>query len=249
MIATFGPMQRLLLSGAIDYAGMFPPAQLPLERAAANYTRYAAGENRWALGRFVVPASAVDTLKRRGSTPPLAVVGSGIEDCGEDGAFVELNPAAPDFETMAQQVRAEGKRAKLRTGGVRAEAIPSLELVAYFLVTCARLGLGCKATAGLHHAVRGEYPLTYAADAPRAVMHGYLNVMLAAALLIDGSSPPAAEAVLALQSTDDLHFGENEIRWAGEHWSREMLVALRRQFTGFGSCSFDEPLQALAALA
>ena len=29
-----------LLAGSIDYAGLFPPAKLPLETAVANYTRY-----------------------------------------------------------------------------------------------------------------------------------------------------------------------------------------------------------------
>jgi len=242
-------MQRLLLSGAIDYAGMFPPARLPLEQAAANYTRYAAGENRWALGRFVVPAAEVEELTNRVPVPPLAVVASGVEDCGDAGVFVELNPAAPDFESAARQVAAAGKRAKLRTGGVRPEAIPSVELVVHFFATCARLNLGCKATAGLHHAVRGEYPLTYDADAPRAVMHGYLNVMLAAALLFNGSSPAAAQAVLELEDAAGLHFGENEIRWADQRWQRAMVADLRRQFLSFGSCSFEEPLQALAAFA
>ena len=38
-----------------------------------------------------------------------------------------------------------------------------------------------KATAGLHHPVRAEHPLTYAADAPAPTMHGFLNVFVAAA--------------------------------------------------------------------
>src|SRR5437899_1834715 len=37
----------------IDYAGMFPPAKLPMAEALQNYTRYAAGPDAWMLGRFV----------------------------------------------------------------------------------------------------------------------------------------------------------------------------------------------------
>ena len=36
-----------------------------------------------------------------------------------------------------------------------------------------------KATAGLHHPVRAPQALTYEADSPRALMHGFLNVLLA----------------------------------------------------------------------
>jgi hypothetical protein len=44
-----------LLEGAIDYAGLFPPAQLPLEAALRNYARYRQDNDSWMLGRFVLP--------------------------------------------------------------------------------------------------------------------------------------------------------------------------------------------------
>ena len=31
---------RALLTGIIDYAGLFPPARLPLDQAVRNYGRY-----------------------------------------------------------------------------------------------------------------------------------------------------------------------------------------------------------------
>jgi hypothetical protein len=57
---------RALLEGLIDYAGLFPPAKLPLPEALANYERYRAGPDAWMLGRFVCPASR---LKELGNTP------------------------------------------------------------------------------------------------------------------------------------------------------------------------------------
>jgi hypothetical protein len=51
---------RALLEGAVDYAGLFPPAGLSMERAVANFADYHAGSDRWALGRFVVPAARLD---------------------------------------------------------------------------------------------------------------------------------------------------------------------------------------------
>lgn len=56
------PSLRKLLAGAIDYAGMFPPASLSLEQSARNYFDYAAGPEAWMLGRFVCPASRLHEL-------------------------------------------------------------------------------------------------------------------------------------------------------------------------------------------
>lgn len=46
---------QALLTEAIDYAGLFPPSKLPMERAVINYAGYRQGEHSWMLGRFVVP--------------------------------------------------------------------------------------------------------------------------------------------------------------------------------------------------
>lgn len=53
---------RALLSGAIDYAGMFPPASLGLEQSADNYFSYRRTPEAWMLGRFVCPAAQLDDL-------------------------------------------------------------------------------------------------------------------------------------------------------------------------------------------
>jgi hypothetical protein len=53
---------RALLAEAIDYAGLFPPARLPMEAAAVRYAEYLEGPHAWALGRFVVPAARLDEL-------------------------------------------------------------------------------------------------------------------------------------------------------------------------------------------
>ena len=48
---------RTLLHGSIDYAGLFPPAELDMRTALENYARYFGGPSSWALGRFIVPLS------------------------------------------------------------------------------------------------------------------------------------------------------------------------------------------------
>src|SRR3982751_4190200 len=53
------PMQAIhtLLRSSIDYAGLFPPAAQDMVTAVEHYARYRAGEDAWALGRFIVPAA------------------------------------------------------------------------------------------------------------------------------------------------------------------------------------------------
>ena len=55
---------RILLSDAVDYAGLFPPASLEMPAAAQNFARYLQGEFRWMLGRFVVPAERLLELEK-----------------------------------------------------------------------------------------------------------------------------------------------------------------------------------------
>jgi hypothetical protein len=64
---------RALMAGLVDYAGLFPPAGLGMLEAVRRYREYLAGPDRWALGRFVVPAAR------------LAEFGAAFEEvcCGE----------------------------------------------------------------------------------------------------------------------------------------------------------------------
>lgn len=48
---------RTLLAGAIDYAGLFPPAGLSMPEAVINYATYRNSNYNWMLGRFVVTAA------------------------------------------------------------------------------------------------------------------------------------------------------------------------------------------------
>lgn len=51
-------MERL-----VDYAGLFPPTQLPLEEALPNYLKYRTGADRWMLGHFICPAARLTDLQ------------------------------------------------------------------------------------------------------------------------------------------------------------------------------------------
>ena len=53
---------RALLRGVIDYAGLFPPASLPLDQSIRNYARYCNEPDRWMLGRFICPTTKFNEL-------------------------------------------------------------------------------------------------------------------------------------------------------------------------------------------
>lgn len=48
---------RALLAHSIDYAGLFPPADLALEPALQNQAAYVRSPERWMLGAFVLPVA------------------------------------------------------------------------------------------------------------------------------------------------------------------------------------------------
>lgn len=164
--------------------------------------------------------------------------------------WVELAPSAPDFPAQLAAVRATGRGAKLRTGGVTPEAFPAPADVLRFLRECQRTGVVAKATAGLHHPLRGDYRLTYEAGAPHGRMFGFLNLFLAAALVQAGAATDA-EALALLDDGDASHFtcAPDALAWRGHRFGAAQLAATRRTLLrSFGSCSFTEPLEGLQAL-
>ncbi|MBL0920569.1 MAG: hypothetical protein IBJ10_00390 [Phycisphaerales bacterium] len=48
---------RTLLSGIVDYAGLFPPAKLDMAPTVRNYAAHRAGRHAWMLGRLVLPTA------------------------------------------------------------------------------------------------------------------------------------------------------------------------------------------------
>ncbi|MCM2254979.1 MAG: hypothetical protein NDJ94_04850 [Vicinamibacteria bacterium] len=162
--------------------------------------------------------------------------------------YVEL-PLGGDLDAALIALKRGGGRAKVRTGGLTAEAIPRPEDLARFLRACAAHGVAHKATAGLHHPLRSERPLTYAPDAPVGVMHGFVNVFAAAALARTGA--PEADLLSVLhEAAEDAFVFEGDALRVGEHrLDAATLAASRAEFAlGFGSCSFREPVADLRAL-
>jgi hypothetical protein len=289
-----------LLSEAIDYAGLFPPARLSMTEAVGRYADYLDGPDSWALGRFVLPVSRLDEFtdareRTRGAKRSWrlsAVLGADARtECasvqlfnGSDaqkasidsvemklsgeprssrehirsvaGAlpppiriFAEL-PIGPDLVSLVSAARSEHAGAKIRTGGVTADAFPSAADVARFLECCAREQVSFKATAGLHHPCRGRYPLTYDTGAPTGTMFGFLNVLLGATLAHGGTARSHVIAILETEQGSEFCFSDDELTWRDVRVSRAQVVQSRRSFMlSFGSCSFEEPIHDLRSLS
>jgi hypothetical protein len=141
-----------------------------------------------------------------------------------------------------------GARAKLRMGGVTSEAFPVAPQIAARLHLLNDRAVSFKATAGLHHPVRSQHKLTYAADSPSALMHGFMNVLCAAAAVRFGGSAEQAAGILEEQNPAAFQISDHAIGIHKLAWSAEQILEVRQFFTGFGSCSFTEPIQDLEAL-
>ncbi len=50
------------MSRIIDYAGLYPPASLPLDEAFRNFVKYQSAPEAWMLSRFVIPAKRLAEL-------------------------------------------------------------------------------------------------------------------------------------------------------------------------------------------
>ena len=66
-------MPHPLLQNLIDYAGLFPPASLPLAEAWAHYGRYRAQPEAWLLGNFIIPVGQLSAA----SELPMPTTGDG----------------------------------------------------------------------------------------------------------------------------------------------------------------------------
>ncbi len=243
---------RALLANLIDYAGLYPPAGLALPAVLENYETYLTSLESWMLNRLVLPAGALPEIRLRDNWRVTLLVE------GEPGplpAQVEtLETRLPHRLSLATYCEAPISQiyeafAKVRTGGLTPEAIPSSEALADFLCEAASGRIGFKATAGLHHPIRSLRPLTYATDSPCATMHGFVNVFVAGAFAWQGAERAVILDVLNDADAGAFQFLTGALRWRGQSVTVAEIQCARRDFAhSFGSCSFTEPVADLRML-
>lgn len=253
MIKTVAPALKALIADLIDYAGLYPPAKLPLEDAVANYEEYESGSHDWMLRWFVVGAAELENVSENlngklsvlceTEQPRAATLETTTIVAAERPVYCEI--PFTNLEKL-DEIKAAGCFAKMRTGGVKPEAIPTPATVASFILACAERKLAFKATAGLHHPIRREYALTYEADAPRGTMHGFINVLMASAFAWNGETD--IEAIIAETDPKAFRF-DDRAYWKDKSLSAEQIRDARENFMhAIGSCSFEEPVEDLEKL-
>jgi hypothetical protein len=231
---------RALLANLIDYAGLYPPAGLALPEVLENYQTYLASPESWMLNRLVLPAAMLPavplrdnwrvTLLVEGEPGPLPAQVETLETKLPHGLSLPTYCEAPIGEI------ASGAFAKVRTGGLTPDAIPSSGGLADFLCDAASRRIAFKATAGLHHPIR-------------ATMHGFVNVFVAAAFAWQGAEQDVIRDVLNDEDANAFQFLDGELRWRGRSINTIAIQSARRDFAhSFGSCSFAEPVADLQAL-
>ena len=294
--------RRILLTGLIDYAGLFPPARLDMSTAVRNYGAYRSSPDSWMLARFISPVARLSEFERNAAPllprqpsdepwPISAIVGEELDR--EIDAIFEFNrrhsepenglavvdtielraggprdidramgiipeqltpffevPPGDDIRGLITAMAGTGAHAKIRCGGVTHDLFPSSEFVANFIACCAAAEVPFKATAGLHHPVRSDHPLTYEPESPSGTMHGFLNVFLAAAM-IRRANMTIPDAIELLEERDpaEFRFGDETISWKQYSLDAGRLASARESFAiAFGSCSFEEPVADLRSL-
>lgn len=307
-----------LLISIVDYAGLFPPAQLSLSEAMKSYKQAQSSPHHWMVDRLVLPAtrlhefvqilntsikidseinSEINSDKHLCKQWLLSVILSRnwaveLEQLQQvsQAAFqlgqplsqpieiraLEVAPLPPAeieqlclhlpakvtlplyfeipfdaaLEPYLQVLKKTNTAAKLRTGGMTSNLFPDSAQLSQRILSFAQARIPFKATAGLHHPLRGNYRLTYQPDSPAATMHGFLNVALLAAFAYQQSmTPDEATALLEERSIAAFQFTDTEVIWRNRHLSSQEVEQSRQQFFhSFGSCSFQEPIDDLHTL-
>ncbi|MDN3239978.1 hypothetical protein [Glycomyces tritici] len=257
-----GPIPAML-RGLIDDAALFPPGNAPMQAAVPAHRGYRQSWYEAMVGPLLVPQSRLAELGRelnpgRGEMRIGVIVDGDLEQVTGDVAALppqvtvvhyesrhaldHLMAFAPSWgepvfaelpfgDDALDAVRSTGFTPKFRTGGLAAEFFPAPETLAAAISGCRLRGLRFKLTAGLHQAVRHRDPATGFDH------HGFLNVLVAAADAFEGARTDDLTATLA--STDAADLAAR---------ARRVLDRPRALWTGYGSCSIDEPLHDLTEL-
>lgn len=199
------------------------------------------------------PAATITSVEAKplGSTPESisALVGTLVSIQPEVVPFVEVSQEQPfgdQIKTVANALRDLGHvgGVKIRCGGLDASLFPDPGTVASFILEATNAKLPFKATAGLHQ------PIRHYVEELNVWRHGFVNLLVAAAVAEAGYGIETVSAVIAETDAEAFAISAAFITW------RELSIpgpAVRRVrtsgFVAYGSCDFFEPVEALASLS
>lgn len=257
-------------------AGRFlcPSSQL-VELAGELTSSIRRGEDRWEVGVILesepsgsIGAAAAEAQNFHTEMQPAAIAASAeanITDASVAGltatidtissiqpeifAFLEVDRSSSIRDqviNVAEALKTKGGvgGVKLRCGGADPGTFPSAAEVTEFILATTTSSLPFKATAGLHQ------PIRHFDDAIGTWRHGFLNILIASGVAARGESAVTVEAIVS--ETDPAAFSVSPafVTWRDISIpGSEMRRARRDGFVAYGSCEFDEPVDALADLA
>ena len=237
----------VLPAGTLEEVDRLAPAVWVESEAASSLSVLVAKEPTSVTG-------PLDRIRRFRETNDVVRVGAvefaPLEPADLEAFFeVRLELSAADRDARLAAIAAVGRCAKVRTGGLTAEVFPRATDLAQFMVACHMVGVGFKATAGLHHAWSGRHPMTDDPGSAHAVMYGFLNVAVAAALLRSGQIDLAESADVLLESSAGAFtFANDRLGWRDRSVQGPDVMRSRTFFRSFGCCSFREPVAEFDAL-
>jgi hypothetical protein len=154
-----------------------------------------------------------------------------------DAAAGLAGEASVSIEVDLEQVRGgvaelladRDMRLKFRTGGMTADAFPTVDELAEVIVAAVMAGVPFKLTAGLHE------PIRHHAASTGFTHHGFLNIAAATAAARAGRGRDRVAALLAATESTEILAAIASPNW-------------RAGFTSFGTCSIIEPVDGLIQL-
>ena len=272
----FPPSQLSMAAAVQNYAeylkseyswmlGRFIVPVANLDKFRKEAEKYFDGANLWRLS-VIVGENALGDLEKVNNfnrkNEGKAIIES-LEIKAESAEFItQINKFLPKnllvyFEIPPTEILTEfmtalaitRNRAKIRTGGVTANAFPSTDAIIKFMRICIAANVPFKATAGLHHPLRCHKPLTYEDDAPKGIMHGFLNLFLSAAFLRQSFNNSFVHKLMNETDAKDFRFEDDKILWQDHALDLNTIKLFReRNAISFGSCSFTEPIEDLQSL-
>jgi hypothetical protein len=179
------------MSRVVDYAGLFPPAALPLEEAIRTYVRHRSGPHAWMLGPFVCPVGRLEDA--------LAILGKLQDDHPISVSLLGRATGKENAADFAEGLRLDLKLAEAarKTGG-QPVAFHSFEVKAPAGAAPAFADALAKAAAlSRRHAVQLFVELALDAELPRRLAAA-AAAGLAAKFRTGGTSPQAFPSPQAL---------------------------------------------------
>lgn len=149
-----------------------------------------------------------------------------------------------DIRGMVAAIAGMDAGAKIRTGGVTPDLHPTSEELARFILACTGAEIPFKSTAGLHH------PLRHHSEIVGCDQFGFLNVFIGACIAWTSElDVQALLPILEAGSIEQFVIEETVLGFGDMKLSLKQVEEARERFChGFGSCSFEEPLDDLVGL-